>query len=292
MTSLASLQSSARPAAITLPNPVAVSGPAPRSLLAALEAERRERRSSVRATGSAAGFSLERGRDTSNASHVVPRERMRSFRQHSWCGDSSASLSVEDGVGAEALPSAPVLASSVSIGDGSGDDVLSSFHDGDESSNSASLQRTDPEDSRRWLKVEDASPGRTSDSNGRDKATHVEHHVTAPSAQHHAVPPYLRAGTAPAEVHVPSHVCAVCLDMDTPVDMKLNPCKHEFHAACITQWVAQNFSCPLCRQTIQLFLPLEAEAEQAQQPAPSTSADDGVSARAAARFGTVNLYVS
>lgn len=56
-----------------------------------------------------------------------------------------------------------------------------------------------------------------------------------------------------------ANICAVCLDEGCAVDMKLTPCNHTFHASCITRWVCQNFSCPICRQKIQLFLPMEID---------------------------------
>jgi hypothetical protein len=56
--------------------------------------------------------------------------------------------------------------------------------------------------------------------------------------------------------------CAVCLS--DGCDAFLLPCNHSFHAACILQWVesehqqpSQRLSCPLCRQSIEQFVPLE-----------------------------------
>ncbi len=59
------------------------------------------------------------------------------------------------------------------------------------------------------------------------------------------------------DLRVLSATCAVCLDDSCPVDMKLLPCQHRFHAVCITPWVESSFSCPMCRSHIQLFVPLE-----------------------------------
>jgi len=54
--------------------------------------------------------------------------------------------------------------------------------------------------------------------------------------------------------------CAVCLS--DGCDSFLLPCQHSFHARCILQWVesehqqpSQRLSCPLCRQTIEQFVP-------------------------------------
>jgi hypothetical protein len=51
--------------------------------------------------------------------------------------------------------------------------------------------------------------------------------------------------------------CAVCLDDKHRSDCMLLPCRHAFHADCISQWVQVNFSCPLCRQEIDQFMPLK-----------------------------------
>jgi len=51
--------------------------------------------------------------------------------------------------------------------------------------------------------------------------------------------------------------CAVCLT--TGEDTILFPCQHQFHGDCILQWVEMNWSCPLCRQRIDQFIPLKDE---------------------------------
>jgi len=48
--------------------------------------------------------------------------------------------------------------------------------------------------------------------------------------------------------------CAVCLNPGE--NTMLLPCAHQFHGKCILRWVEQNFSCPLCRQEIAQFVPL------------------------------------
>eukprot|EP01083_Nonionella_stella_P095232 267307_1 len=63
-------------------------------------------------------------------------------------------------------------------------------------------------------------------------------------------------------------VCAVCLQQEF-VDTALLPCRHAFHGGCILQWVEANFSCPLCRRTIEQFLPLEEDGAQRLQFDPA-----------------------
>lgn len=52
--------------------------------------------------------------------------------------------------------------------------------------------------------------------------------------------------------------CPVCLEDDSP-DTMLLPCSHEFHGECILKWVELNFSCPLCRQQVTQFVPLQGQ---------------------------------
>lgn len=45
--------------------------------------------------------------------------------------------------------------------------------------------------------------------------------------------------------------CCVCLeDFEEGEHMLVLPCKHFFHAACITQWFQGKNCCPLCKQVV------------------------------------------
>jgi len=57
--------------------------------------------------------------------------------------------------------------------------------------------------------------------------------------------------------------CAVCLSPGE--DTMLLPCTHQFHGKCILRWVDQNFSCPLCRQEIAQFVPLNTTDSKIHQ---------------------------
>jgi len=57
--------------------------------------------------------------------------------------------------------------------------------------------------------------------------------------------------------------CAVCLSSGE--DTMLLPCTHQFHGKCILRWVDQNFSCPLCRQEIGQFVPLNTTDKEVHQ---------------------------
>ena len=45
--------------------------------------------------------------------------------------------------------------------------------------------------------------------------------------------------------------CSICKeDYTLDIDLTVLPCKHEFHPACVNQWLAINKTCPLCRASI------------------------------------------
>ena len=46
---------------------------------------------------------------------------------------------------------------------------------------------------------------------------------------------------------VPTH-CSICLELfDPDLLLKQLPCKHVFHVACLSDWLRNHKSCPLCR---------------------------------------------
>lgn len=45
--------------------------------------------------------------------------------------------------------------------------------------------------------------------------------------------------------------CAVCMDpFEAEDQLKILPCQHGFHALCADGWLADNDTCPLCKQSI------------------------------------------
>lgn len=84
--------------------------------------------------------------------------------------------------------------------------------------------------------------------------------------------------------HSSDTVCAVCLETDTPVSVKLLPCAHSFHPACITRWVESNYSCPLCRQSIELFIPITQTSQTAER-----EQDASISGRADRHRGSEDM---
>lgn len=47
--------------------------------------------------------------------------------------------------------------------------------------------------------------------------------------------------------HPTGKECPICYDMIYQNDMCALPCAHIFHGSCVTQWLRQNPSCPVCR---------------------------------------------
>mmetsp|Transcript_8569 Transcript_8569/g.16205 ORF Transcript_8569/g.16205 Transcript_8569/m.16205 type:complete len:138 (+) Transcript_8569:121-534(+) len=46
-------------------------------------------------------------------------------------------------------------------------------------------------------------------------------------------------------------ICAICQEKFVAMDVvKTLPCKHVFHADCVTQWLAVSRNCPLCEQAV------------------------------------------
>lgn len=50
----------------------------------------------------------------------------------------------------------------------------------------------------------------------------------------------------PYILHYGSGTCCICLE-DINCGFKLNNCHHLFHAYCITAWLKNNSTCPMCR---------------------------------------------
>jgi len=42
--------------------------------------------------------------------------------------------------------------------------------------------------------------------------------------------------------------CCICIDSDNTKSWSILSCGHKFHNLCISQWLNNNISCPLCRQ--------------------------------------------
>jgi len=52
----------------------------------------------------------------------------------------------------------------------------------------------------------------------------------------------------PLETH--SNGCTICLDSQAMSLCETSECHHEFHLKCISEWLASNKSCPVCRKPL------------------------------------------
>jgi hypothetical protein len=51
-------------------------------------------------------------------------------------------------------------------------------------------------------------------------------------------------------VNTPNEECCICLDMDNIEIWSMLPCGHKFHSTCISKWLSNNKTCPICRVDI------------------------------------------
>ena len=82
--------------------------------------------------------------------------------------------------------------------------------------------------------------------------------------------------------------CAICLsDYEPGEQLRVLPCGHRFHKACVDEWLRVNASCPTCRQHIvgdvraEVQNPLSADASPANDNSASSGSEvatSGVSA--------------
>jgi len=46
--------------------------------------------------------------------------------------------------------------------------------------------------------------------------------------------------------------CCICMDLNNIQSWSVLPCGHKFHNLCISQWLRNNISCPVCRHNIRV----------------------------------------
>jgi hypothetical protein len=44
--------------------------------------------------------------------------------------------------------------------------------------------------------------------------------------------------------------CAICLADENLLEGYMTTCQHQFHAACLQEWISHQNSCPICRSSI------------------------------------------
>jgi hypothetical protein len=51
--------------------------------------------------------------------------------------------------------------------------------------------------------------------------------------------------------HFVSSSCGICLsDYEEGEDVRMLPCRHYFHCACVDTWLLKNKSCPFCKRNV------------------------------------------
>ena len=80
--------------------------------------------------------------------------------------------------------------------------------------------------------------------------------------------------------------CAICLsDYESGEQLRVLPCGHRFHKACVDEWLRVNASCPTCRQHI--VGDTEAEVENpVSSAAPANGAESRTSSGSEAPAAT------
>ena len=51
-------------------------------------------------------------------------------------------------------------------------------------------------------------------------------------------------------VHIKQHECPICYDALSKATVHTLACGHNFHTTCVSQWLKDNTSCPMCRATV------------------------------------------
>lgn len=50
-----------------------------------------------------------------------------------------------------------------------------------------------------------------------------------------------------------NYECCICMDVDNIQAWRLLPCGHKFHVSCISIWLRQHETCPICRHDIRII---------------------------------------
>ncbi|XP_017490568.1 PREDICTED: E3 ubiquitin-protein ligase ATL9-like, partial [Rhagoletis zephyria] len=82
-----------------------------------------------------------------------------------------------------------------------------------------------------------------------------------------------------ANLAAPGNICTICNDETTNFNFVATPCSHGFHRSCLSTWLTENDSCPLCRRSID-SQSLRSFSEQDLRPAPENASSQGAVSRA------------
>ena len=78
-----------------------------------------------------------------------------------------------------------------------------------------------------------------------------------------------------SELQTDEKSCSICLDEFVPESRLYTiPCKHLFHKACLEDWVAENYKCPVCRGEIAKYK-VDLEVDPVAEPFADIQEDHG-----------------
>ncbi|XP_036322011.1 probable E3 ubiquitin-protein ligase RHC1A [Rhagoletis pomonella] len=77
-----------------------------------------------------------------------------------------------------------------------------------------------------------------------------------------------------ANLAAPGDSCVICNEETTNFNFVSTPCMHGFHRSCLTIWLTDHDSCPLCRRTID-SQSLRSFSEQELRPGMENSSSQG-----------------
>lgn len=51
-------------------------------------------------------------------------------------------------------------------------------------------------------------------------------------------------------IHINDNECPICLNIITSKEKYITNCNHMFHKECITEWILNTYTCPICRTKV------------------------------------------
>jgi hypothetical protein len=80
---------------------------------------------------------------------------------------------------------------------------------------------------------------------------------------HYSYQTYIRSNITSQAISVPLPIisdnnqndeCCICMDVDNIQAWLILPCGHKYHALCVSRWLLQHHTCPICRFDIRILI--------------------------------------